>query len=226
MSVSSIAGVLRVYKSRQRNAMMDPRIHFASIFRDHGAKAGDSIIHPHAQLFASPMIPLSFRQKYEVASEHLDRTGRCLYSDIREAEFTEQTRLISDIDGYTSFVPFAARLPYEIMLLPHKPEASFAQVDDSDMHSLARAIHDSLQRLKAVLGEFDYNLIIDSAPRDQVQGSYLWNVRILPRMDSMSGFEMSTGMAINILPPELAAERLRAIDLTSTRELSQSVSGD
>ena len=226
MSADAIESVLHVYRSRQQNAMMDPRIHFVALFRNHGEKAGASVIHPHAQLFAAPMIPVSARHRYQVAIDHFERTGRCLYSDIREEEWREGARLVSDIDGYTSFVPFAARLPYEIWILPRKLEPSFGRADDNDLAGLARTICDSLTRLKGILGDFDYNLIIDSSARDYVAGSYLWNVRILPRLDRVSGFEMSTGMSVNTMLPETAAEHLRSMRPATIRPERELVTAD
>jgi len=45
----------------------------------------------------------------------------------------------------------------------------------------------------------------------------VWHVDILPRLTTIAGFEFATGMAINTVLPERAAERLR--DAVSTNAL-------
>ena len=39
-------------------------------------------------------------------------------------------------------------------------------------------------------------------------GTYHWHVHLVPRLTSVAGFEQGTGVAINVLPPESAAQRL------------------
>ena len=105
-------------------------------------------------------------------------------------------------------------------------EPLFASCDDSDLAGLAHSISDSLTRLKGIFGDFDYNLVIDSVPRDYVGGTYLWNVRILPRLDQVSGFEMSTGISVNTTFPEVAAQQLRDVNLTTVHHRCEMLAAD
>ena len=56
----------------------------------------------------------------------------------------------------------------------------------------------------------DFNLMIDVAPRgDEDKEYFQWHIRILPRLSTPAGFEMGSGMAINMVMPEDAASFLR-----------------
>jgi UDPglucose--hexose-1-phosphate uridylyltransferase len=67
-----------------------------------------------------------------------------------------------------------------------------------------------LMKLRTALGDPDFNLTIDAAPRFEEDGEYfLWHIRILPRLSTPAGFELGSGMSINTALPEEAAEYLR-----------------
>jgi UDPglucose--hexose-1-phosphate uridylyltransferase len=43
-----------------------------------------------------------------------------------------------------------------------------------------------------------------------VSGDYHWHAHILPKVTTRGGFELGSGVLINILPPERAADELRS----------------
>ena len=45
----------------------DRRIEHVVYFKNHGASAGASLLHPHAQLLALPVVPSPIRSRIEVA---------------------------------------------------------------------------------------------------------------------------------------------------------------
>jgi UDPglucose--hexose-1-phosphate uridylyltransferase len=49
-----------------------------------------------------------------------------------------------------------------------------------------------------------------SAPAETPQGAlFRWHLKILPRITLPAGFELGSGISINTMMPEDAAERLR-----------------
>jgi UDPglucose--hexose-1-phosphate uridylyltransferase len=42
-------------------------------------------------------------------------------------------------------------------------------------------------------------------------GEYHWHVHLWPKLTTTAGFERGTGVLINIMPPEAAAEHLRRV---------------
>ena len=53
-----------------------------------------------------------------------------------------------------------------------------------------------------------YNIVFHSAPY-RATGIYHWHVHILPSLTTRAGFELGTGVMINVVGPEKAAEDLR-----------------
>lgn len=214
MSPEHVARILRAYRERQRKLSEDPHVRSVVIFRNHGERAGTSLVHPHSQLVATPVVTALIRRKHEMAERYFDDTGRCIYCDVRDAEIADGSRLIEDTSAFAVFAPFASRSPFEMWIVPHAMRASFALATDDELDSLARILRASLCRLRACCGDVDYNYVIHSCPRkDEDEEYYLWHVQILPRISQPAGFEIGSGMFINTVAPELAAHQLRAAQI-------------
>jgi UDPglucose--hexose-1-phosphate uridylyltransferase len=59
-----------------------------------------------------------------------------------------------------------------------------------------------------VVGDVAYNLVFHSAPY-RAPEPYHWHVHIWPKLTTQAGFELGTGVLINIVAPEQASEELR-----------------
>jgi UDPglucose--hexose-1-phosphate uridylyltransferase len=71
-----------------------------------------------------------------------------------------------------------------------------------------------LARIYRGLGNPDYNFIIRSAPvGDEKAKYYHWYMLIIPKLTTPAGFEMGTGIYINVTYPEQCAEFLKNIDI-------------
>ncbi|HEX7442526.1 MAG TPA: galactose-1-phosphate uridylyltransferase, partial [Acidimicrobiales bacterium] len=74
-----------------------------------------------------------------------------------------------------------------------------------------RALKIALGRLRNVLGDIAYNLVFHSAPY-RAPEPYHWHVHVVPKLTTVAGFELGTGVLINIVNPEQAAEELAVPD--------------
>ena len=72
------------------------------------------------------------------------------------------------------------------------------------------SVRDALALLRATVGDVSYNVVFHSAP-SRVHDDYHWHVHLLPKVTTQAGFELGTGVPINICPPEVAADELRAV---------------
>jgi UDPglucose--hexose-1-phosphate uridylyltransferase len=209
--VEQIVLLLRTMQDRFNDLMRDARFQAIVIFKNHGAGAGTSLGHPHCQLIATPVAPPVLRRKLAVATEYYDATGECLYSALLHEELAAGRRVLIQNDHYAAILPFASHVPFEIWILPRLRQSSFRWVDPSLLRPLAQMLKTVLMKLRVALGDPDFNLTIDAAPRFEEDGEYfLWHIRILPRLSTPAGFEMGSGMAINTSLPEDAADYLRA----------------
>jgi UDPglucose--hexose-1-phosphate uridylyltransferase len=209
---SRILDILQTYQKRYIALRKDPFIKLIIIFKNHGSRAGTSLEHPHSQLVATPVVPRHIRMRHEIAVQYYDDTGRSLYSDIVKHELDEGERIVMDTDKFVVFHPFASHSPFETWIVPRTYQASFCNVSPEDLSSLAHILRITLLKLYNGLNDPHFNFIIDTAPiGDENKDYYLWHIRIIPRLTEMAGFEIGTGININIALPEETAQFMRKL---------------
>jgi UDPglucose--hexose-1-phosphate uridylyltransferase len=209
---TQVEQVLRAYQARYQALQRDPRVRYIILFKNHGERAGTSLAHPHAQLVAMPIAPLHIRRKYEVAISHYDDTGRCLYCDLVEAEAAAQVRIVEETAHFVVFHPFASSVPFETWIAPKHQQSSFGQVPSAELAALAQVLRKTLLGLDEALANPDFNYILHSAStEDEAKPYYLWHIQILPRVTTIAGFELGSGMSITTVMPEESAASMRDI---------------
>ena len=210
MDSKEVEQILWACRTRYQALRQNDRIKSIIVFKNHGERAGTSLQHPHCQLVAAPVAPLLTRRKYEVAIAHFDDTGRCLYGDIIKEERQSKTRFLFETEHFVVFNPFASRVPFEIWILPQRQQSSYGQITGEALVDLAHVLHRCLSALHQALGEHDYNFIIHSSPTDDETKTYfVWHVQIIPRVNTIAGFELGSGIFINTMLPEDCADYLR-----------------
>jgi UDPglucose--hexose-1-phosphate uridylyltransferase len=95
------------------------------------------------------------------------------------------------------------------MRIAHRStRARLDDATDAEIAVVARATRDAVGRLAIVTGDAAYNLVFHTAPPGPV-GFFHWYVELRPRMTVPAGFELGTGVDVNVVAPEDAAEQLR-----------------
>jgi UDPglucose--hexose-1-phosphate uridylyltransferase len=203
--------VLETYHRRYIDVM---RVHdnmLALIFRNHGPRAGTSLLHPHSQLVVTGIVPHYVRWREEAAQQYFDEWGRSVFEDILQFEQQDRRRVVDETEEFLAFVPYAAEVPFEVWIMPRRPQADFGSITDAQKADLAAILRDILARLRARLNDPDYNYIINTAARYQAGEPHLrWYVQIRPRLTTPAGFEIGSGMNVNPALPEDNADFLNA----------------
>ncbi len=214
MPDSYVAEILRIYKTRYDEISLDPRIALITIFKNHGADAGTSLEHPHSQLIATPVISLQVRERFQQALRHYDDYGECMFCQMLGEELEEQTRIVAVSEHFVVLEPYASSAPFSTHIYPRRHMASFGDVSGSEINDLARMLRSTLAQLYHGLADPDFNFTIRSAPAESVGVKYFhWYLSVIPRLTRVAGFELGSGMFINTVLPEAAAEFLRKVDV-------------
>ena len=75
---------------------------------------------------------------------------------------------------------------------------------------LADVLQNSIKKIYNAMSDPAYNFYLHSAPCDgKDYPPFHWHIEILPRTAVWAGFELSTGIEISTIQPEVAAEYLR-----------------
>ena len=207
--------VLRSYRERFAAHRRDRSIRHLIIFRNDGGRAGQSLSHPHAQIIGLPFIPDRIRREASLMRSRKRKNLPCLVC--RDLE--DEERRIASNEAFVATAPKASRSPYAIRISPSRHAADFGQINDREVELLDAILAQVLGATSAVLPRAPYNLVVQSAPmRSASSDAFHWWVDILPRLTNDGGFELATGIPINIVTPESAAAELRqAIAAQETR---------
>lgn len=207
-----IEEVLWAYRDRVLDLSKDERFRYVLVFKNHGPEAGASLEHPHSQLIALPILPLSVQQELRGASDYYSLKERCIFCDILNQESHDRRRVVYENEGFIVACPFAARFPFELWVIPKSHSSHFEYAQAAEYRTLAPALKAALSSLKAALSDPPFNYIIHSAPfREAESPHYHWHLEITPALTKVAGFEVGTGFYINPVPPETAAAHLREV---------------
>lgn len=218
MSDSYVAEILGIYKTRYDQISLDPRIALITIFKNHGLDAGTSLEHPHSQIIATPVISLQVRERFQQASRHFDDFGECMFCQALEEELQEQTRIVMVSEYFVALELYASAAPFSTHIYPRRHMASFADASALELNDLARMLRKMLAKLYYGLADPDFNFTIRSAPAESVGVKYFhWYLSVIPRLTRVAGFELGSGMFINTVLPEAAAEFLRKVDVEAVK---------
>ena len=137
---------------------------YVHVIVNEGKEAGASPPHTHAQLYALPFVPAAVARERERFTAYSDRTqGRNLLEDLVQEEVKRRERIVAIDDEAVAIAPFAARVPFHVLLAPRRPAARFA--DDGPLGG--RLLHEVLNWLGAALGTLPpLNMWVRTAPRD------------------------------------------------------------
>ena len=195
------AEVLIALRDRARHHLREGHA-FVQVVINHGAAAGASIEHPHAQLVALDFVPPVVEQavhRFDAAEVDL------VVGDVERAR--DALRVV---DGAApAWCPYAASTPYEFRIALQEPGARFDDADDPQIAAVAQTTRSTLGRLAAVLGDVPYNVVVHTAPPGVAPDAFHWYVEVQTRFTVVAGFEQGTGILVNTTPPDLAASRLR-----------------
>jgi UDPglucose--hexose-1-phosphate uridylyltransferase len=213
LSDEEVAVIVRTYRDRFLALDMSPWNQLIIIFRNQGERAGTSLMHPHSQIIGTPVVPEEIRRRLEESQRYYDDFGTCVYCDILDYEIEEDVRVICSNSGFVALSPFAATVPFEVWILPRRHASSFGVLSDDEIPLLGKMLRDVLFRMYRLLGNPDYNYVIRSAPHHSAgEPHFHWYLEILPRLTTRAGFEIGSGININVVVPEDAADQLREIE--------------
>ena len=210
---AQVAEIIKAYKRRFDEASADPRLAHATIFKNHGVSAGTSLEHPHSQMICTPVISHHVRNRMYEALRHYDEFGECIFCATMKQEVEEGTRVVTTSRHFVALEPFASASPFYTHIYPRRHMASFTEITQQEITDLAKVLRAVLAKLYVGLQDPDYNYTIPTAAAENAGVKfYHWYINIIPRLTRVAGFEMGSGMFINTVPPESAAEFLRNVD--------------
>jgi UDPglucose--hexose-1-phosphate uridylyltransferase len=212
-SVSRARTVVEAWADRTAALSALPGVQQVYVFENRGPEIGVTLHHPHGQIYGYPYVTPRTRNLLT----SIESYGPTLLADILAFEQKSERVLIAG-EHCTVFVPFAARWPIEIHLLPHRHVPDLAATTPAEREEIALLYRRILRALDRLYDgtPTPYIAAWHQAPvrlaRDRVR--LMLQVtsprRAADKMKFRAGSETGMGAFIGDIEPEAAAARLRA----------------
>ncbi len=210
-SVTRARTVIEAWADRTEALSALPGIEQVFPFENRGEAIGVTLPHPHGQIYAYPYIT----PRTQRLLDSIERTAPDVMARVLDDE-RESDRVVLQGEHWTAFVPFAARWPLEVQLMPHRHAPDFAALTDSERDELAPLYLRLLRGVDALYSTpTPYIAAWHQAPVNAGRDTVRMRLELTsPRraedkLKFLAGSEAAMGAWTAEILPEVAAERLR-----------------
>lgn len=212
-----------------RTLVLGARSDVAAVFcfENKGEIIGVTLHHPHGQIYGYSWLPSILAREAQSARRHRARTGRCVWCDVVADEVADGRRVVAATDDWVAVVPFYARWPYEVHLLPRRHVGWLHELTGAEIATMARSLKAQLLAYDALFdGSLPYIMAIHQRPTDGGDhDGYHLHVEFYPpnrtatKLKFLAGSEAGAGAFINDTLPEETAARLRDLQPADPTEV-------
>jgi len=211
-SAEEMKEMIDIFQQRYLDLIDKKFIKYVSIFHNHGKEAGASVIHPHSQIIAIPVIDPQLRGSIEGAENFYIKNKKCVYCVMIEWDKKDGQRIVYENEKFVVLCPFASQSNFEVRIYPKEHRPYFEKITEEEKTFFVDALKVALYKIYKGLNDSAYNFYFHTAPRlEQKSEHYHWHLVILPKTSIYAGFEFCAGMEVSTIAPEKAAEFLREI---------------
>jgi UDPglucose--hexose-1-phosphate uridylyltransferase len=211
-----LESVFWMYRDRLLDLKRDNQIRDIRISRHH-KKPGVAAHHPYSRVTAIPIVFDDTRRELREAREYYQYKRRCLYCDMLRQEIAAEERIVRLTPSFAAVVPYAARGPLEVWVLPRRHGCSFEEALTSETApDLARLLSQFFRTLER-LNDPPYEMVLHTAPNLRsrilqgdwatIRDDYHWHIEFVSLPDR---FNRVGGIYVNETAPEATAAELRS----------------
>ena len=217
LSPAHLLRLAEVWKDRWLDLSSIPGISYVYEFENKGEAIGVTLSHPHGQIYAFPFIPPRVERALGASRDFHQREGTCLACLVLEEELSLGDRVVAADDHFAALVPYWARWPFEVHLLPRRHLGSLAEMTEEELRAFAFLLRRVLRGFDNLYGyPFPYIMSLFPKPSDEEDHSH-WHFRLefyppmraADRQKIPAGCEVGAGTFLNDTSPESSAESLR-----------------
>lgn len=211
-SVSRARTVVEAWADRTAELSRLPGVGQVYVFENRGREIGVTLHHPHGQIYAYPYVTPRTRRLLQSIGEY----GPDLMADILAFE-QNSGRVLVKGEHFTVFVPFAARWPVEVHMLPHRHVPDLAATTAAERDEIAYLYRRIAQAVDLL---YDTPTPYIAAWHQAPVGTGRDTVRLMLQVTSprraadklkyLAGSETGMGAFIGDISPEHSAEQIKA----------------
>jgi len=224
-SDAELGQFLLLAAQRIQDLKNDTRFKYVTLFKNYGAPAGQEFSHPVSELTATTFVPRRVLYELRASRDYYAEKERCVFCDTLNQEFRNPLRIVETHGNYVTLCPYAARVPYEMWIMPRKHESAFERAivaKSANLTDLTSLIRHTFQRVMSIAEAF--HMVLHTVPNTYqkshtlqywktVDDDYHWHLEILPILATRAKPYFLKEVYYTPVSSELAAERLRKLEI-------------
>lgn len=213
MPLTRVRTVIAAWMDRTRELFAMDGVIQVFPFENRGEEIGVTLHHPHGQIYSYPFVPARTRALVDsVAGYRGD-----FFADLIKFESASPRRVL-DSEHFVAYVPFAARWPVEVHLLPKRHIQDLSQLSAAEADDLAVQYKRILLAMDALYETpTPYISAWHQAPKIENRGQIRLMLQITsPRraadkLKYLAGSESAMGAFVGDVEPEKTAARIKEV---------------
>ena len=213
MPVQRIETVIAAWMNRTKELYQIEGVVQVFPFENRGEEIGVTLHHPHGQIYSYPFVTPRTNKLLNAIRAHKGDFFQDLFDFEKKGE-----RVILESEHFLAFVPFAARWPVEIHMLPKRHIQDLSELSESEAKDLAIQYKRLLQAIDALYPTpTPYISAWHQAPKVAEREQFRLMLQITsPRraedkLKYLAGSESAMGAFVGDIAPEQTAERIREV---------------
>lgn len=214
LGASRVRQLCEVWKDRYTELMGREDIEYVFIFENKGREIGVTLPHPHGQIYGYPFVPPIPSRRIQAERSHLLDRGTTLAKAWLDAELADGRRIVLRQHGFVAVVPFFARFPYEVHIVPEKPLSCLSDFGEADLDGLAQMLDQVVRAYDDLFGfSLPYIMGIHQHPDPATRFVMRFTPphRTAEKLKFLAGSEAHCGVFIVDALPEDSAAALRDV---------------
>jgi len=208
-----ILAIIDTIRMRALDLARDPRLKHFLAFKARPAHKNGSAPHPRWDIVSAPFVPGTIKLELNASRKYYAFKERCVFCDYILQERRAKSRVILEDTHVVAISPYAARVPFEIWVLPLAHSPDFQTVSYDEMRSLARVLKRLAARISGLAESAGYIMTLHTAPFRRpkanywttIDDDYHWHIEIDPCINVLNGLVEGGGFHLNPVSPEEAA---------------------
>jgi UDPglucose--hexose-1-phosphate uridylyltransferase len=202
--------IVQLWTRRTAELTADGAVKHVAIFENAGAAVGVTMPHPHGQIYAFPFVPPRIEREWNSATNFSLQKKKCLHCDILDEERREQRRLVAENSGFSAFVPYFARFPYEMHVYANRHVRGLTELRDGEAHDLSEILLSTRKRYDRLFGKpMPLMMMLHQTQHFYVE--FLPLQRAAHKLKYLASVESSLGTFLEDVNPEEAAAALKTV---------------
>jgi len=213
MPVSRIETVIQAWRSRTAEIQKLDGVVQVFPFENRGQDIGVTLHHPHGQIYSYPFVTPTTKKLLAQVESH----GGDFFKELVEFE-SGSDRVVVETENFIVFVPYAARWPIELHLLPKHAMSDFTELRDEEVSELGALYKKILTALDNLYGKpipyisaWHQAPLVEGREKIRLMLQITSPLRDADKLKYLAGSESAMGAFVGDVAPEETAARLREV---------------